>query len=60
MEKLFKKLDASGNIKLILLLNNKIPFEIPFQFLNFSTDAPEVISVSSPVVAGASDISVSF
>jgi len=59
-EKLFKKLDASGNIKLILLLNNKIPFEIPFQFLNFSTDAPEVISVSSPVVAGASDISVSF
>jgi len=58
--KLFERLDASGNIKLILLLNNKTPFEIPFQFLNFSTNAPQVTSVSSPVVAGASEISVSF
>ena len=59
-DKLFERLDSNGNIKLILLLNNKTPFEIPFQFLNFSTNAPQVTSVSSPVVAGASEMSVSF
>jgi hypothetical protein len=52
--------DIDGNVKLTVWLDNKIPFKIPFQFLNFSTSAPQVTSVSFPVVSGGSKISASF
>jgi hypothetical protein len=57
---LFKRADIDGKINLTVWLDNKIAFKIPFQFLNFSTSAPQVTSVSSPVVSGGSKISASF
>ena len=57
---LFKRADINGNINLTVWLDNKIPFKIPFQFLNFSTTAPDVTSVSAPKITGASKIRAFF
>jgi len=57
---LFKRADIDGNVKLTLWLDNKIPFKIPFQFLNFSADLPDVTYVSAPTITGASKIRASF
>jgi hypothetical protein len=57
---LFKRADIDGNVKLTLWLDNKIPFIIPFQFLNFSADLPDVAYVSAPTITGASKIRASF
>ena len=57
---LFKRADINGKINLTVWLDNKIPFKIPFQFLNFSTTAPDVTSVSAPKITGASKIRAFF
>lgn len=57
---LFSRADINGNIPLTLWLDNQIDFVIPFRFLNFSTNAPQITSVSTPVLAGGSKASVSF
>jgi len=57
---LFNRADINGNINLTVWLDNKIPFIIPFQFLNFSTNAPQIVSVNSPIISGESKVSASF
>jgi len=57
---LFKRADIDGNVKLTVWLDNKIPFKIPFQFLNFSTIPPDVTYVSAPTITGASKIRAFF
>lgn len=57
---LFKRADINGKINLTVWLDNKIPFKIPFQFLNFSTTAPDVTSVNAPKITGASKIRAVF
>jgi hypothetical protein len=57
---LFNRADINGRINLTVWLDNKIPFIIPFQFLNFSTNAPQIVSVNSPIISGESKVSASF
>ena len=57
---LFKRADINGKINLTVWLDNKIPFKIPFQFLNFSTTPPNVTYVSAPTITGASKIRAFF
>ena len=47
-QKLFSYSDNDGNLRIRLLLNERTPFDIPFQFKSTSSNAPQVSSVSAP------------
>lgn len=57
---LFSAASPNGTVNLTLWLDNKNPFVIPFKFISYSTNAPAINSVSTPVIAGGSTATATF
>lgn len=57
---LFSAASSNGTVNLTLWLDNKNPFVIPFKFISYSTNAPAINSVSTPVIAGGSTATATF